>query len=253
VGWIVVELGFVRQFSALQVIYALAGASLIMLGDRAVLARAASAISALPMFLTAPLFRRRHLRWGATDEEFRAGMPGDALVPGPHFKATRALTIDAPPEQVWPWLMQVGYGRAGFYSYDFLDNLGRPSADVILPDWQTNAVGSVTAPMANPPTVETSFVVAELDPGRSVVWSKPDSTWTWLLTPLPGDRTRLVTRLKQRYRLGLGLPVTVILAEFGDFPMMRKMLLGIKRRAEATAPAPALEHVNQTPARTAAP
>jgi len=153
----------------------------------------------------------------------------------PHFTATRALSIEALPEQVWPWLMQVGCGRAGFYSYDFLDNLGRPSADVILPDWQASGVGSVTAPMANPPTVATSFVVAELDPGRSVVWSKPDSTWTWLRTPLPEGRTRLVTRSKQRYRLGLGLPVTVILAEFGDFPMMRKMLLGIKRRAVRAA------------------
>jgi hypothetical protein len=80
VSWIVIELAFVRQFSALQVIYALAGALLIMLGDRAVLARAGSVISALPMFVTAPLFRSWHLRWGATDEEVRASMPGDAGV-----------------------------------------------------------------------------------------------------------------------------------------------------------------------------
>jgi hypothetical protein len=160
-------------------------------------------------------------------------MPGDALVAVSHFTATRAVTVDAPPEAIWPWLMQVGFGRAGFYSYDLLDNLGRPSALTILAGWQRLGIGDLAAPMANPPSPTTSFVIADLDEPRTLVWAKPDSTWSWSLRPLPDGRTRLVTRLRQRYRVRPGGLLTVALAEFGDFPMMRKMLLGIKERAEA--------------------
>jgi hypothetical protein len=90
---------------------------------------------ASPLFLFAPLFRRWHLRWGATDVEVSEAMPGDELVSEPSFNATRAITIDAPPEAVWPWLVQIGYGRAGWYSYDLLDNGARPSAERILPEF----------------------------------------------------------------------------------------------------------------------
>jgi hypothetical protein len=195
----------------------------------------AGVVAALPLFLTAPLLRGWHLRWGATPDEERAGMAGDTLVPRAHFVATRAITIDAPPEEVWPWLVQVGFGRAGFYSYDLLDNLGRPSATTLLPRWQHPHIGDLAAPMANPPTTDTSFVVAELVHPYLLVWAKPDSTWSWVLRPLPGGRTRLVTRLKQRYRRHPAVLVTIVLCEFGDFPMMRKMLLGIKARAEHLA------------------
>jgi hypothetical protein len=176
--------------------------------------------------------RHRHLRWGATDDEVDGVMPGDELVPVSHFTATRAITIGAPPDHVWPWLMQVGIDRAGFYSYDLLDNLGRPSATETLPRWQTLAVGDLVAPMKNPPTPSTSFLVHTMEPHRYLVWSKPDSSWAWTLTPLAGNRTRLVTRIKQRYRANLPTAVAVLLSEFGDFVMMRKMLLGIKARAE---------------------
>jgi hypothetical protein len=81
----------------------------------------------LPAFLTAPLYRRWHLRWGATPAEAAASLPGDALLPRAQYKSTRAITINAPPEAVWPWLVQVGCQRAGFYSNDLLDNLGHPS------------------------------------------------------------------------------------------------------------------------------
>ena len=86
--------------------------------------------------------------------------------------------------------------------------------------------------MANPPTPATSFVIAHAGPPEQLVWAKPDSTWSWTLLAMPDGRTRLVTRLRQRYRAAAATVVTVILAEFGDFPMMRKMLLGIKQRAE---------------------
>jgi hypothetical protein len=242
VGWIVVEAAVVREFSPLQPVYLLAGMGLILLGDRLVLGQVTDVLAGLPLFLLAPLVRHWHLRWGATPEEVNQAMPGDDLVQVSHFTATRAITIDTPPEKVWPWLVQAGYRRAGFYSYDLLDNLARPSADAVLPEWQHPRVGDLAAPMANPPTVETSFRVAQIDDTRSLVWSKPDSSWSWTLSVLPRGRTRLVTRLKQRYRPTPAALITVILAEFGDFPMMRKMLFGIKRRAEHAHAESSAEH-----------
>ena len=165
-------------------------------------------------------------------------MPGDDLVPVSHFTATRAITIEARPCDVWPWLAQVGCGRAGFYSYDLLDNVGRPSAERILPEWQEVHVGDLIAPMKSPPTIDTSFIVDSFDRDRLIVWSKPDSSWAWALTAIDGDRTRLVTRLRQRYRLRISTILTVILSEFGDFAMMRKMLRGIRRRAERSRTSP---------------
>ena len=177
-------------------------------------------------------YRRWHLTWGATQEEVKAAMPGDELLPVARFEATRAITLDAPPEKVWPWLVQVGFGRAGFYSYDLLDNLGRPSATTLLPQWQHPWPGDVAAPMTRPAIVETSFVFGPMVENEYMVWSKPNSTWSWQITPLDGHRTRLVTRLRQRYQLTPALPITVALMELADFPMMRQMLRGIRLRAE---------------------
>ena len=179
--------------------------------------------------------RRWHQRWGATDEEVAGQMPDDELVNPAAFTATRAITISAPPGVVWPWLVQVGFGRAGFYSYDLLDNLGRPSTRRVLPEYQSPCVGDLAAPMASPANEANSFQVALVEPPTALVWAKPDSTWSWRLTPLDGGGTRLVTRLKAQYRLTPFLPVTVLLLEIGDFPMMRRMLLGIRERAEAAA------------------
>lgn len=237
VGWILVEVVVVREFSPLQPVCLLAGVGLILLGDRRMLRRVDDVVSGLPLFLAAPLVRRWHLRWGATRQEVTASMPGDDLVAVAPFTATRAITIDAPPERVWPWIVQVGYRRAGFYSYDLLDNLGRPSAEAILPAWQHPRCGDLAAPMTSPPTDDTSFRVAQIEEPVSLVWAKPDSSWAWTLTALPGARTRLVTRLKQRYRPTPSVLITIILAEFGDFAMMREMLLGIRRRAEGSAAA----------------
>jgi hypothetical protein len=97
VGWILVELAVVRQFSVLQPVYAFAGVGLVVLGDSRILTRVAEAASAVPLFLTAPLYRRWHLRWGATADEAVAVMPGDDLIPVSHFTATRAVTVEAPP------------------------------------------------------------------------------------------------------------------------------------------------------------
>ncbi len=186
-------------------------------------------------FVALRRYRAWHLHWGATASEVGGPMPGDDLLSSAQFVATRAITIDAAPDQVWPWLVQVGFGRAGFYSYDWVDNLGRPSATTILPEFQRVSPGDLAAPMTERVTPETAFRVAEAEAPRTLVWAKPDSTWAWRLTPEAAGGTRLVTRLKARYEPVATLPVTVLLMEVADFPMMRRMLLGIAARASLEA------------------
>lgn len=194
-------------------------------------------LGGLPLFLTAPLQRHWHLRWGATTDEVQGPMPGDDIVPKASFAATRAITIDAPPQRVWPWIVQLGYRRAGWYTYDLLDNAGYDSADCILAEYQDPKIGD-WVPMASKVNETTAFKVSALQTAEWLLWAKPDSTWAWRLTPLDGGRTRLVARLKQRYpweRPGAAV-LTLILLEFGDFPMMRRVLTGIKARAERAEP-----------------
>lgn len=181
---------------------------------------------------TLMVYRRWHTRWGATPDEVDTTLPGDEIEVPPGMTATRAITIGAPPEAVWPWLVQIGGGKAGWYSYDWLDNLGRPSAQEILPQWQDVAVGDPAAQMnAFAPPEASVWEVAAVAPNETLLWRSPDATWVWSLTPLPGGATRLVTRIRVGYRLPLGLVFGPLL-EVADFPMMRKELLGIKARAE---------------------
>ena len=169
VGWIVVELAFIRELSFFHPLYVTVGLVLVWLGARVVrlttgvtgrtlLHEAGDCLIDLPVFVTSPLYRRWHLRWGATDTEVRAVMDGDELLPRASYVATRAITIDAPIERVWPWLVQAGCLRAGFYSDDLLDNLGRPSARTLRADLQQLSVGMVV-PMSPNPTESTSFRV----------------------------------------------------------------------------------------------
>ena len=197
----------------------------------------ASVIADLPLFLTAPLYRHWHLRWGATTHELAATLPGDELLPRAQFRSTRALTIDAPPVDVWPWLVQVGCLRGGFYSDDLLDNLGRPSAHKIVPELQRLHVGQWVPMSPTAPTEVTAFRVDGFETERWLLWRKPDSTWVWTLTDLGDGRTRLVTRVRalHEWRKPLTALLGVALMVFGDFAMMRRMLLGIKDRAEASA------------------
>jgi hypothetical protein len=211
---------------------------------RELLAEIAAALTDLPRFVAAPLRRRHHLRWGASDGEVAAEMPGDALVAGAQYRATRAITIDAPPDAVWPWLVQVGCLRAGWYSDDLLDNLGHPSASRIVPELQPLEVGQ-RVPMSPKPGERTAFEVAGFGREEWLLWVQPASTWAWRLTPLPGGRTRLVTRLRTRYdwRHPAAALLSLVLNEFGDYPMMRRMLLGIAGRAERLARARATVEV----------
>jgi hypothetical protein len=164
-------------------------------------------------------------------------MPGDEIVPRPSFNATRAITIAARPEDVWPWLVQLGFGRAGWYSYDLFDNAAKPSARRILPEFQHPSVGD-WVPMAKKVNETTAFKIRAVEPNELMLWVKPNSTWVWKLTPLDSGQTRLVTRLRQHYDWR-GSPATALLTlfifEWGDFPMMRKLLFGVKGRAEKLA------------------
>jgi hypothetical protein len=124
---------------------------------------------------------------GLADAEAVGRMPGDELVSDPSFNATRAITIDAPPEAVWPWLVQLGYGRAGWYSYDLFDNAARPSAKRILPQYQRLEVGD-WVPMSSKVNETTALRVTALVPNRWMLWAKPHSTWAWKLVPIEGGR-----------------------------------------------------------------
>jgi hypothetical protein len=179
------------------------------------------------------MLRRSHRTWGATPAEAHESMPGDHLFPNAQYGCTRAITIDAPPHAVWPWLIQVGCGRAGWYANDLLDNFAIPSARTVVPELQEIWVGQWLA-MVLKPSERTAFVVDSFEEASWLLWRSPNRSWGWCLLPLAGDRTRVVTRLRTVYEWRRPLtPLTVILMEVADYPMMRRMLRNIRARAEA--------------------
>ncbi len=196
----------------------------------------------LPVLLTAPLYRRWHLRWGATPTEVAGVMPGDDYLPRAQYRSTRSITIDAPPQAVWPWLVQVGCLRSGWYSNDLLDNLAHPSATTIQPELQHLEVGQwVRMSPTDTPSERNALKVHSFEVNEWLLWNKPDSTWAWRLTPTDEGGTRLITRIHAVYDWQHPLTAVfgVVLMEFGDFAMLRRMLRGIKTRAESlVAPSP---------------
>ncbi|HEX5533239.1 MAG TPA: hypothetical protein VFX33_05810, partial [Actinomycetales bacterium] len=201
--------------------------------------------------LTAPLSRAWYNHWGATRDEATGDMPGDELVPHPNMASTRAITIGAPPEQVWPWLVQLGQGRGGFYSYDALENLigcDIHSADRILPEHQGLAVGDLirlapgdtpcyrVAAIAKPHLIVLlgADPVTHEIPNTPVAEREMGLTWAWHLRPLRHERaTRLIAR--QRYSYPAKQSVLWHVVEPIDFAMERRMLYGIRERAEGLA------------------
>ena len=171
------------------------------------------------------------LRWGATDEEVERPMPGDEVVEDPTFNATRAVTIKARPEEIWPWIVQIGVNRAGWYSYDLLDNLGRPSARRILPQFQNPKAGDVI-PMS--PDGTQGPYVKDFEQNRWMLWwdQKGGMSWCWGLYPVDEAHTRLITRVRLHYDWRSPEILFHMLIEFTDVVMMRKSMLGIKERAE---------------------
>jgi hypothetical protein len=169
-------------------------------------------------------------RWGATDEELRRVMPGDEVISQAN-STTRAITIGATPAKVWPWLVQIGYGRAGWYSYDWIDNDGRPSADRIVPEFQDLGVGDqiLMVPGMGPR-------VRALEPNRWLL-SGDEETGTWCLALYPtlDGSTRLVSRWRQDWPITPATAFWILISDPGAFVMERKMLKGIKERAERLA------------------
>jgi len=185
------------------------------------------------------LARPRLLRWGATDQESEAPLPGDDLIANADLTATRAITIGASADQVWPWIAQLGQGRGGFYSYDFLENLAGcdiHSADRIITEWQEIRVGDEVklAP-------QVALEVAALEPARALVLrggvpmgntAPPyDFTWAFVLREPPDGTTRLLARERYGYTKWWA-PLLVEPVQVVSFVMTQKMLRGIRDRAE---------------------
>jgi hypothetical protein len=185
-----------------------------------------------------------NLQVRAVSAEKAMSLPGDDLISHPIGVVNHAITIHRPPRAVWPWLVQMGAGRAGWYAYDFIDNGGHRSADRIVPEYQRVAVGDV---MPAVPGAADVFVVARCDPGRSLVlaWKLPDgryqTTWAFALTQPAQGQTRLIVRgrVAPGYR-PYGLPqwVAVLMGRPAHFIMERKQLLGLALRAESSQSLP---------------
>lgn len=185
--------------------------------------------------------RKRYLRWGASNEEVRGLLPGDDLMAEADLVATRAITIDSDPSDVWPWLAQLGQGRGGFYSYDGLENLAgcdMHSADTVVARWQSVDAGDQVH--LHP---EVALAVAEVQPGRVLVLrggvplgtapAPYDFTWAFVLRDGPEGTTRLVVRERYSYsRWWSALLVEPV--ELVSAVMSQRMLRGIRERAEST-------------------
>lgn len=176
------------------------------------------------------------LRVRALGDEGRRSLPGDEIVPDSKGQWTNAITIRARPADIWPWILQMGCNRAGWYSYDGLDNGGQPSAERIVAELQDVAVGDV---FPWTPTDREGFIVRAIEPGRALVLGGTPPpfrmSWAFVLQPLDETTTRLVARCRAVPR---SVPIGLLLRFFHPvhFAMQRKQLLTLKRRAEATVP-----------------
>jgi hypothetical protein len=192
--------------------------------------------------LGSPLTRRWFTRWGATQKELTRPLPGDDLVPTPTIRSTRAITIQAPAEGIWPWLVQMGQGRGGLYSYQRLENFARcqiENADRIIPEMQVLNIGDQIrlGPQGYP-----YFTVREILPERALVLGadpqnpEPPVSWSFNLEALEPGKMRLIVRSLNGYQPSFASHLMWRwITDPIFFVMERRMLLGIKARAEAYA------------------
>jgi hypothetical protein len=187
--------------------------------------------------------RPSQLHWGATEDEIARAMPGDELVPVPTFRATRGITIRGKPEQIWPWLAQMGYNRAGFYGYDLIENVGARtgirSADRILPELQHPKPGDLL-----PISSVASMYFGQVEPGSYLIWrgaaTPTDGCFTWALYPVDESHTRLISRIRLHYHWAdRRLLLLDIFTEFADHVAVPRILRGIQGLVEGR-PTPSL-------------
>ncbi|WP_405653269.1 hypothetical protein [Streptomyces sp. NBC_00019] len=196
-------------------------------------------------------FRPRLLTWGATPGETLCAYPGDELVPDADGTSTMATTLPAPPEKVWPWLVQMGGDRGGWYSWDRLDHYGEPSADHVVPEWQNLHEGQRL------PTTQGGkswFTVARLEPNRTLVLrsdlrlpsghsfdpqtepppsARLDGIWGFHLQPAPFGETRLVVRTRGQSRpRWLTGPFDLLLGEPAHFIMQTRQFHSLRVRLD---------------------
>ena len=188
-----------------------------------------------------------HLHWGATPEEVERTLPGDDLLPEPDVVSTRVVAIGAPPSDVWPWLVQMGPGRGGAYTYDWIENLlgvGMHSADTVHPEWQHLEVGGAPSVKPGVEPGPGAMRIRVLEPEEALVSSSDDGRWVWafVLAPDAGG-TRLISRNRIKSGSSLGARLGLAVMTPGSWVMERKMLNGIRERAERlrreSEPAPA--------------
>ncbi|WP_280906379.1 hypothetical protein [Streptomyces sp. SAI-117] len=197
-------------------------------------------------------FRPRLLTWGAIQEETESVYPGDELVPDADGTSTMATTLPAPPEEIWPWLVQMGGDRAGWYSWDFLDHFGEPSADRIVPEWQRLEEGQR---LPATPDGRSWFTVSRLEPNRTLVLrsdlnlasgrsfdprSRPlpaarlDGIWSFHLKPAPFGESRLVVRTRGQGRpRWLAAPLDLLFGEPAHFVMQTRQFHNLRTRLDA--------------------
>ncbi len=189
------------------------------------------------------LARPWHLRWGATSEEIEESLPGDELVPHPALVSNHAITIHAPASEVWPWLVQMGQTRGGFYSYAWLENLvgcNMHNADRIVPEWQSLRAGDVVwlhpkAPPLPVIIVEPQQAIVLGGPGEDHRQQVASGTWGFYLKAVNEKTTRLIIRGRGNRNPGLlSWFGHYVLFEPAHFVMERKMMMGIKQLAENT-------------------
>jgi len=180
------------------------------------------------------VLRARVVNWGATPDEVAAAIPGDELLADAEMVATRAITVEAPPAAIWPWLVQMGVGRAGAYTYDWIERLfglDMHSADRIIPELQHLRVGDVLPMRPDDPGMR----IEVLDPERAMSSRSEDGAWVWSFALRPHNgSTRLISRTRARVRTP-GQRLGMAAMELGSLVMERKMLQGIKQRAERGA------------------